>query len=241
MKAAGKPLIGILMDEDTSRTGRVYETGKGYFEAVARAGGVAIGLPYHPDSVTLARDLCAGVVSTGARVRFPDAFYVAGERSAAPASDRFEVDLALVRQCLATDQPFLGICNGMQLLACVRGSRMTGNLRARNPQALVHDGPEAAHDVAIEPGTRLAAICGGDVLAVNSLHREAVVDPVDGVVVSARAPDGVIEAVEVPDHRFALGVQWHPERLAGSDARHQALFDAFVAACGAAPGVARES
>jgi putative glutamine amidotransferase len=225
-----KPLIGIVLDEDTSRTGQLYETGKGYFRGVERAGGVAVGLPYAPESVSFARRYCAGLISTGARVHFPDDWYVPGDASRATQSERFAIDRALAELWLELDRPYLGICNGMQLLSCLSGARMTGDLVALTGTSIVHDRPEARHTVDLEGGSRLSGIIGTGSHVVNSLHREAVLETPANLAVTARAPDGIIEAVERTDRRFALGVQWHPEKLLDEEGHAIALFRAFIAA-----------
>ena len=87
-----------------------------------------------------------------------------------------------------------------------------------------------SHDAIVAPGTQLAALVGAGALPVNSTHHQAVRDPGQGVLVSARAPDGVIEAIELPDLPFALGVQWHPEAVLRHEPRHAELFRALVRA-----------
>ncbi len=230
MMVSGKPLIGILLDEDTSRTGLLYETGKGYFRGVERAGGVAVGLPYSVDSVEFARTHCRGLISTGARQNFPPDWYVAGDRSHAPHSERFDIDRALVQLWLDRDRPYLGICNGMQLMACLSGARMTGDLVAVTGTSIVHDKPDARHTITIAPGSQLAALVGAGEATVNSLHREALLEVPAPLAITARAPDGVIEAVERTDRRFCIGVQWHPEKLLDEEPRSLELFRGLVAA-----------
>ena len=234
-QATSRPVIGIILDENTSRGGDSYETGKGYFQAIARAGGVAVGLPYDLGSVDFARRHCAGLMSTGARIRFPRAWYRPGTESDAPVSERLEIEQALVMAFLDMDRPYLGICNGMQLLACLSGCRMTGHAASLTDGSIAHDDRATRHAVQVIQGTRLHQIAGQSLLMVNSFHREAVVDVSPQVTVSALAPDGLIEALERPDKRFALGVQWHPERLLDEQAHSDQLFAAFVAACQAGP------
>jgi putative glutamine amidotransferase len=226
-----KPIIGIVMDENTSQGGANYDTGKGYFRAIEGAGGIAIGLPYSPDSLVFARQHCAGLMSTGARIAFPQEWYVAGDHSPAPASERFEIERDLVTMFLALDRPYLGICNGMQMLGCLLGCKMSGNAKAYTDGTIAHDDRETRHPIDVVPGTRLAQITGSARLSVNSFHREAIVQTTGSVVVNALSPDGLIEGIESPDQKFALGVQWHPERLIDETPDARALFSAFIASC----------
>jgi putative glutamine amidotransferase len=227
----GKPIIGIVLDENTSTGGTSYEAGKGYFRAIERAGGVAIGLPYSPDSLAFAKRYCAGLMSTGARIAFPVEWYVSGEHSPAPASERFEVEKALVTHFLSVDQPYLGICNGMQMLGCLSGCLMSGQAKSYTDGTIAHDDHATRHSVSITPNTKLAEITGTTSIMVNSFHREAIVKASDSVIITAMSPDGLIEGIERPDKKFAMGVQWHPERLIEETPDAMALFVAFVAAC----------
>jgi len=224
-----KPIIGIILDENTSQGGASYETGKGYFRAIEKVGGVALGLPYALDSLAFAREHCAGLMSTGARIKFPSDWYVPGQESYAPQSDRFAIERALVETFLAEDRPYLGICNGMQMLGCLSGCRMSGDAKSYTDGSIAHDDRFSRHGLKVTPGTRLHAITGLDHLQVNSFHREALVEISEQVIVSGFSDDGLVEAIERPDRRFAIGVQWHPERLIDETADADALFRAFVA------------
>ncbi len=223
-----KPIIGIVLDENTSQGGASYETGKGYFRAIEKAGGVALGLPYASDSLAFARQHCAGLMSTGARIKFPSEWYVPGEESYAPYSDRFAIERALVEMFLAEDRPYLGICNGMQMLGCLSGCRMSGNAKSYTDGTIAHDDRTTRHGVKVKTGTKLQAITGLDYLQVNSFHREALVEISDQIIVSGYSDDGLVEAIERPDRLFVMGVQWHPERLIEETSDSDALFQAFV-------------
>ena len=225
-----KPIIGIILDENTSQGGASYDTGKGYFRAIEKAGGVALGLPYAADSLAFARQQCAGLMSTGARIKFPSEWYVPGEESYAPQSERFHIERALVEAFLAEDRPYLGICNGMQMLGCLSACRMSGDAKSYTDGSIAHDDRTTRHGVKVTSGTKLSAITGLDHLLVNSFHREALVEISDQVVVSAYSEDGLVEAIERPDRRFVMGVQWHPERLIEETKDADALFKAFVRA-----------
>lgn len=231
MHLNAKPIIGIIMDENTSQGGTSYDTGKGYFRAIEQAGGIALGLPYSRDSLSFGERYCAGLMSTGARIKFPANWYISGEESTAPASERFDVERAMVARFLELDRPYLGICNGMQMLGCLSGCLMSGNASAYTDGSIAHDDRETRHDVLVTAGSRLHTICGKDVLRVNSFHREAIVKLSEQILVSATSPDGLLEAIECPDKVFALGVQWHPERLIEETSDARALFASFVGAC----------
>jgi putative glutamine amidotransferase len=127
----------------------------------------------------------------------------------------------------------LGICGGQQLLNVVLGGSLIQHIPDTVTDCLAHEQPnprtESGHDVLVEQGTLLHRITGTDRLAVNSAHHQAADQPGPGIVVSGRAPDGVIEAIEDPGRRFCMGVQWHPEyQVSAGDMR---IIEAFVAAC----------
>ncbi len=225
-----KPRIAVIMDENTSGDGTRYETTKAYFVAVQRAGGLPFGIPYIPEMFETVVAECDGFISVGGRIRFPRDWYVAGDESRYPSSERLEVEQALMRGFLERDKPVLGICNGMQMLACLHGGRMVHEIRKAGPHILTHDERTAMHSAEIVPGTMLSRIVGTPRLDVNSRHQEAVVEASAAAVIAARAPDGVIEAVEIPSRRFAVGVQWHPEAFATQDNPGNRLFSAFVQA-----------
>lgn len=152
-----------------------------------------------------------------------------------PDEPRDALEFALVRWAAAEGKPFLGICRGLQVLNAALGGSLILDLASEVPSALPHDAPDAsrrdhlAHTVVVDPSSRLAALLGEQDLQVNSFHHQAILAPAPGLRVSARATDGVIEAVELPDHPFGLGVQWHPEELLHLAAM-RSLFAGFVEA-----------
>lgn len=229
-----KPMIAVIMDENTSAGGNYYETSKAYFSAVGLAGGVPFGIPYLPELVDRTIEQFDGFLSVGGRIEFPRPWYVDGDQSRYPPSDRLSVEMALMEGFLARNKPVLGICNGMQMLACLNGCRMVSDVHASWPDALNHDQTDLRHEVFIQPGTRMADIFNHETFSANTFHREAVVEVSESVVVTARGPDGVIEGIEIPSQSFAMGVQWHPEKLAAEDHPGLRIFDAFVDAARAA-------
>ncbi|WP_273786503.1 gamma-glutamyl-gamma-aminobutyrate hydrolase family protein [Brucella intermedia] len=223
-----KPPIAVIMGENTSAGGDRYDISKHYFAAIHRAGGVPYGIPYLSDIVDRVTQEFDGFLSIGARIKFPDAWYVEGDRSAFPFSDRLEVEVALMKGFLARDKPVLGICNGMQMLGCLNGCRMVSDVHASLPNAINHDQADLLHEVAVSAGTKMAGILQVDKFNVNTFHREALVDISKEVTVTARGSDGVIEAIEIPSQSFAMGVQWHPELFGTAEHPGSRLFGAFV-------------
>jgi putative glutamine amidotransferase len=227
-----RPRIGLTLDLD--RDGE-YRLPRAYAEAVLAAGGLPLPLPYGDSAVAGAYlALCQGLVVTGGGFDIAPARYGEARRPACgpekPARTEFE--WALCEAALAGRIPLLGVCNGMQLIDVVRGGALHQDLEADLGLSghRAGDGePERRHPVQPVAGSVLARVVGGAALEVNSSHHQAVRSPGAGVLVSARAPDGVVEAIELPDLPFALGVQWHPERLL-DDPRQLRLWRALVEA-----------
>jgi putative glutamine amidotransferase len=230
-----RPRIGIPLDLD-ERRGR-HELPRAYADAVRAAGGLPVGLPCgDPPLAGEYLTLCDALLVAGGDFDIPPERYGETRRRgcgpARPERTDFEADLA--EAALATGLPVLGICGGMQLLNVVRGGslhqHLPDDLGVSHEQPAPKDAP--SHDVTVVPGTLLARLCGLESLAVNSTHHQAVNRPGSGVVVTGRSPDGVVEAIEIEGHPFALGVQWHPEGLAPRDVRQAALLRGLVQAAG---------
>jgi len=225
-----RPRIAVLLDENTSVDGTRYDMTKNYFRAIASAGGLPFGIPYHSEIIDITVSDFDGLLAVGGRFAYPDDWFISAQSSKAPASERLPIERALMQGYLQRQKPILGICAGMQMLACLHGCRMTPDLRAAYPDALEHDKRGQYHRVDVAPGSTLARAIGASSLSVNSFHREAVVELSDQVVASGRAEDGIIEAIEIPSHPFAIGVQWHQEAFALEDHPGNSIFKAFVEA-----------
>ena len=136
----------------------------------------------------------------------------------------------LLRAFLAADKPVLGICRGIQVMNAVLGGDLYQDIKPF--EHLPHNGHWAkVHTVTVRRGTLLSHILGQDTVLVNSQHHQAVDRVAPGFTLAALSEDGIVEAIEKPDARFCLGVQWHPEWLSDADPAMQGLFDAFVNAC----------
>ena len=136
----------------------------------------------------------------------------------------------LLRAFLAADKPVLGICRGIQVMNAVLGGDLYQDIKPF--EHLPHNDHWAkVHTVTVRRGTLLSRILGQDTVLVNSQHHQAVDQVAPGFTLAALSEDGIVEAIEKPDARFCLGVQWHPEWLSDADPAMQGLFDAFVNAC----------
>lgn len=232
------PVIGLTLDaEKPGGYSRYpwYAVRENYCAAVARAGGLPILLPHEPERAEAYLDRIDGLVVTGGAFDVDPAIFGATQRHATVTTKqrRTAFELAVTRGALARDLPVLGICGGQQLLHVVLGGTLIQHIPDEVPGALAHEQPnprdQAGHEVEIRTGTLLHRVVGATRLPVNSAHHQAAKDEPAGVVINARAPDGVIEGMEAPRYRFCLGVQWHPEfSISPGDDR---IFDAFIAAC----------
>ncbi len=134
-----------------------------------------------------------------------------------PDRERDAMEQRLLRQALELDLPVLAICRGTQLFNVINAGTLVQHIEG-------HKTPQTPHEITVEAETRLAMIFGAGKRSVNSRHHQAVGRVGHGLVISARAADGAIEALERSDRKFAVAVQWHPEDLMPQD---RALFQAF--------------
>lgn len=242
MAKAKKPLIGITLDwekEGSFSTHPHYALRTHYFDAIERAGGVPIGIPYNESLREEYINLVDGILIPGGTMAKPLEWYEEGtDNLPYPEMPRTKSDIWFTEQCIARHIPFLGVCEGMQVLAGVLGGTLTANVMKSYGTDMAHwDGPrteERVHDVKIVDRTLLASILRTNTLKTNTLHREGVRDISEKLIVSAHAEDGVIEAIEThPElgHPFALGVEWHPEYFAKDGEPDFNILTAFVRAC----------
>jgi putative glutamine amidotransferase len=196
-----------------------------YVDSIEKAGGRALVIPPAEEDIEETLDALHGIVFSGGADVDPTHYGAnAHPETDEPQKRRDAGELALLQAALERDMPTLAICRGFQLLNVARG----GDLVQHLPEAVGHDvhrqvpGEFAVHPVEVKEGSTLASIVGA-ASDVTSHHHQALGRIGDGLVETAWAADGTLEAVEDPSLRFAVGVQWHPE--AGEDA---ALFEALV-------------
>lgn len=210
-----------------------------YVRAVLAAGGLPMIVSpdfSREDAVELFTD-CDGLLLTGGEDVDP-ARYGAPAHAELGAVDarRDENELALIIEARARDLPILGICRGIQVCNVAFGGTLLQDLPSERPGAIDHDPPrdrqQRTHPVRITPETRLAGLLETVDLSVNSFHHQAVDRVGEGLVISAVAPDGVVEGIESADaHDWIVAVQWHPEELVHEpNAADLKLFAGFVTA-----------
>ena len=203
-----------------------------YIESLARAGaGMRWVELSDPEQAVQDALTCDGLLLPGGGDMDPK-FY-GQERIPACGEPNLLRDAAeplLLRAFLAADKPVLGICRGIQVMNAVLGGDLYQDIKPF--EHLPHNDHWAkVHTVTVRRGTLLSRILGQDTVLVNSQHHQAVDRVAPGFTLAALSEDGIVEAIEKPDARFSLGVQWHPEWLSDADPAMQGLFDAFVNAC----------
>jgi putative glutamine amidotransferase len=257
------PVIGILTRHDHSSAGtgyRLYGQGAIYCEAVALAGGAPVLIPLELGERawrSIYRRLDGLLLPGGVDVA-PAYYGEDPQPKLGKVSDALdEAELVLTHWALEDGLPLFGVCRGIQLINVAAGGSLYQDLPTQFPGALRHrfappkyTREHRGHLVHIQPDSRLAQALGSAnsigvakklgalEVPVNSRHHQAVKDVAPGFVVTARAPDGVIEGLEIESLEieapqggqtpFVVGVQWHPENLAVSDPQMLGLFQALV-------------
>ena len=233
-------LVGITSSLETVLDSRGVENPRlsvprAYSDAVSMAGGIPVLLPIGDlQQLPGLLDRIDAVVISGGGFDIPPALY--GEpphpKLGPLCEERSLFERALVLAAIERDLPLLGICGGMQVLNVSLGGSLVQDL-SEKPGAAEHQQPHdkrrPQHEVTIAADSLLARTCGATRIQVNSTHHQAVKDLGRGLTASATSPDGVIEAVELANRRFVLGVQWHPESLTDRQ-EHRAIYAALIEA-----------
>lgn len=230
-------LIGITPDWNR-KTGKI-TVNRDYMDAVSRCGAVPVLLPLTGDVFAWEEIVTRmdGLLFSGGGDVDPRMY---GEEKlgccGAVCPERDWMEMNLFRLALDRDVPVLAICRGLQIMNCALGGTLYQDIGEQETGTLNHvrhDIPrEPAHEVRITDGRLLKIVTGAETLHVNSRHHQAIRTLGMGLLPCAVAPDGIIEGVEVPGKRFALGVQWHPESMSEKHPEEQKIFNAFTEACG---------
>lgn len=235
-----KPLIGITTYNGKSPNDHpITAVQHTYVRAVTQAGGLPVLIPSILPEEDL-QDIYArlqGIMFTGGgdvSLKYFDG--VEHIRIAGVDESRDTTEISLLRKAVDDGKPLLGICRGVQVMNVALGGTLYTHIASQVKGALDHDYPgelftAIVHPVNVDETARAAEIFGETLLHVNSLHHQGLKDIAPSLKVTGHAPDGLVEVVEIPDHPYAFGVQWHPEWLTDQPVMRR-LFKSFVDAAG---------
>lgn len=238
-----KPIIGIMahptLNEYRGNKATIHSCGENYLFSVEAAGGIPLILPIFDDPEALDRytAMCDAYIVPGGIDVNPISY---GEQPhpllETTRLDYDEYQLHLIKRMLRTEKPMLAICRGIQIMNVAFGGTLYQDVSLHGPGTMRHSQREImpggiSHKVIIEEGSILQRLYGNE-LWTNSYHHQAIKDLGEGLRVTARAEDGIIEAVEAVDHPYMHAVQWHPESFfVRKDNYMLPIFEDFIKAC----------
>lgn len=230
-----RPLIGLVAQHNSSNPDQFFVK-RAYVQAVSAAGGIPIMIPPQPPAqLEQLLSRLQGLVLTGGVDVHPELYGEELQPWCGEISQvRDELDFAAAAWALQHDMPLLAICRGIQVLNVAFGGSLYQDIPQEVADAVRHwqsdPGSEGTHEVTVHQGTLLSSLVGRGPLPTNSFHHQGIKRLGSGLKIAATTPDQLVEAVESPEHRFVLGVQWHPELMAESCPAARALFEGFVRA-----------
>ena len=236
-----KPIIGITLDwEDTPTYSSMhpwYALRCNYASVISKFNGVAITLPYDLNAIDNYIAMIDGLMITGGDYDLDPSVYgeTAQTQTREIKNNRTDFEMALIKAALAKNMPILAICAGEQLLAAINGGKLLQDIATFYPNALEHEQKhlnihmsQTSHSIKITPESLLHKIVQTETMEVNSSHHQAVKSVGPKMIISGVAPDQVVEAIEMLNYPFALGVEWHPEYLATNE--DERIINAFIEA-----------
>ncbi|MBF6611725.1 MAG: gamma-glutamyl-gamma-aminobutyrate hydrolase family protein [Chloroflexi bacterium] len=237
------PIIGVSTMDDHDAAGvhmDRFSNNQAYVKAVEAAGGVPILIPQLEDPAALRciYEMLDGLMLPGGLDMHPR-FYGQEPHPALDPSDLGldHIETTMLPWALEDDMPVLGICRGEQVINVVMGGTLVQDIYTQYPTSIDHRESAKrkirdylAHDIVVDEGSRLRGIVGEDRVWVNTAHHQAIDRVAPGLVATAWAPDGIVEAVESPDRHYVVAVQCHPEILYRKHRWASRFFQSFVEA-----------
>lgn len=242
-----KPRVGLPYRTRKEELTGEFRKIEPYVSALRSAGAepVVLSLGLTADHLEKIAATLDAVLLTGSPADVDPARFRAARHSATSEPDplRERTDWGLLENCFAERKPVLAICYGVQSLNVFLGGTLVQDIAAELRTSVAHQtadekvAPDVFHAARIDAGSKLSRMTGGaNEVRINSSHHQSIREPGRELRIIARAPDGVVEAVEWSgESHWVLGVQWHPERMAGSDALAQSLFRGLVQAARKVP------
>jgi putative glutamine amidotransferase len=230
------PFVAVTATSDAGQDRARVRVNRAYTDAILAAGLIPLVIPpMGGDAAAAILDSVEGLLLTGGEDIDPALFGAARHPATGPANDkRDQIELALAREAARRKMPTLAICRGVQVLNVALGGTLVQDIPSEVGKSLDHDAEGArsqrVHGVAVSSGSRLSEIVNAAEINTNSFHHQSVDRLGEGLRITARSPDGVVEAVECADRAWwAIGVQWHPEELTGTpEDWDRKLFEAFA-------------
>lgn len=232
------PVIGIsssVVDHGDIPSVHVHQK---YITSVIQAGGVPVVIPLGDDEMAkIIVSKCDGIILSGGEDVDPHSY---GEdpdpklRKTNAARD--EMELAVVKYAKEHKKPLFGICRGIAMLNAALGGTVIQDIEKNDDEAIKHyqkaERPNPTHEITVSEGSKLEGILGSRTVRVNSMHHQAAGQLAPDVIATAKASDGVVEAIEGTDKDwYVLAVQWHPEEMAAEDEAMHNLFKTFIDEC----------
>lgn len=231
-----RPTIGVLPLYDKDKES--YWMLPGYMKAIEDAGGIPFMLPLTSDIeiITKIATMFDGFLFTGGQDLNPEIYgEIAEDVCGEWCNERDNMEAALFQRVIDFNKPAFGICRGIQLFNALLGGTLYQDIPTQFKSDVEHkQAPpytKPVHKVAIEKGTQFYQMLQTESLSVNSYHHQGIKKLSEQLLAVAKAEDGLIEAVMMPQKKFVLAVQWHPEFSYSTDDYNFKLFEEFVKAC----------
>ncbi|HEY9061641.1 MAG TPA: gamma-glutamyl-gamma-aminobutyrate hydrolase family protein [Pseudobacteroides sp.] len=233
-----RPLIGVTPWYDYDK--QLTFIKKGYCEGVNKAGGLGVLLPMctQPELMENMVQSCDGFLISGGPDVDPKYFNEMNlpfNQDISPYRDTLEI--FITRRAIELNKPLFGICRGIQIMNVAMGGSLYQDIHSQiNDRKLIKHSQAAprwypTHKINVKKDSILSKLLKATSIEVNSFHHQAIKDTAPGFEISSLSEDGIIESIEYKNHKFALGVQWHPELMWEANSVFLSLFEGLVQSC----------